>query len=509
MTAGGEALRQRLAYVQLGLVVLTTFGSYGYFHPDEHFQILELVGLKLGLTGPTDLTWEYGRAMRPWLQPAIYYGIARAIRAVGIWDTFWMAWVFRLATALLAWRAASELARAELRHLTDLGDRRAHVLVTSLAPFLPYLFARASSENLSGALLALGYVALVRAMDARRARAFVVAGVLLGLACEVRYQSAFFVIGLGLWAIGVARLRRELALLALGVAATVPVGLLCDRWGYGRWVFAPWEYFRANVVEGAAAGFGREPFVAYLWLPAANVLAPAVVIVSVSCLLAWIRHRRHPLTWGLVAYVVAHSAVSHKEERFMFPVAAFAASMVVLGLSPSAGGATPALAARAGGWLWSRRASLLAKGAYLVGFAALALLAVYPLSWRSAMQVYRWFYRNEVRAPRVFTLTPVEYLPFYMRERWDMVRLSREVCIADQVVDRPSYLVVDPFGPPVDFAALGVRGRHRFTDTPIAALGPTLARVDAWALRAGLPAPRVEWHAIYEIARSGEGCGSP
>jgi hypothetical protein len=204
--------------------------------------------------------------------------------------------------------------------------------------------------------------------------------------------------------------------------------------------------------------------------------------------------------------VVAHSAVSHKEERFMFPVAAFAASMVVLGLSPSAGGATPAFAARIGRWIWARRASVAAKGVWFVGFASLALLAVYPLSWRSAMQVYRWFYRNEVRAPRVFTLTPVEYLPFYMRERWDMVRLSREICIVDQMDARPSYLVIDPFGPPVDFAAMGVRARHRFTDTPILAVGPTLARADAWALRAGLPAPRVEWHAIYAIEPAAAGC---
>ena len=62
-------------YYQLHVVVAVllfltaAFFSYGYHHFDEHFQILEFAGLKLGLTSPEVLPWEYQRQMRPTLHP--------------------------------------------------------------------------------------------------------------------------------------------------------------------------------------------------------------------------------------------------------------------------------------------------------------------------------------------------------------------------------------------------------------------------------------------------------
>ena len=41
------------------ILVLTSVFSLGYFHFDEHFQILEFALLKLNLTTAGNLPWEY------------------------------------------------------------------------------------------------------------------------------------------------------------------------------------------------------------------------------------------------------------------------------------------------------------------------------------------------------------------------------------------------------------------------------------------------------------------
>ena len=58
--------------------------SAGTHDPDEYFQIIEFASTKLSITDTADLTWEYREQMRPWLQPAIYVGAARAAGHFGI-----------------------------------------------------------------------------------------------------------------------------------------------------------------------------------------------------------------------------------------------------------------------------------------------------------------------------------------------------------------------------------------------------------------------------------------
>jgi phosphatidylinositol glycan class B len=52
--------------------------SQGYFHPDEYFQTVEFASYKLGVTAQAELPWEFAERMRPFLQPATYYALARA-----------------------------------------------------------------------------------------------------------------------------------------------------------------------------------------------------------------------------------------------------------------------------------------------------------------------------------------------------------------------------------------------------------------------------------------------
>ena len=60
------------------VVIVTAWFSNLFYFPDEHYQVLEFMGHKLGITPASALPWEFHQRIRPWLQPAIYFRHRRA-----------------------------------------------------------------------------------------------------------------------------------------------------------------------------------------------------------------------------------------------------------------------------------------------------------------------------------------------------------------------------------------------------------------------------------------------
>jgi phosphatidylinositol glycan class B len=89
-----------ISAVVLLAAVFTTIDSY---HPDEHWQTIEFANYKLDHHDISKMAWEFPAKMRPWLQPAIYFLIAKASYTVGIQNSFVIAAFFRLFSAFFAW----------------------------------------------------------------------------------------------------------------------------------------------------------------------------------------------------------------------------------------------------------------------------------------------------------------------------------------------------------------------------------------------------------------------
>ena len=135
------------------------------------------------------------------------------------------------------------------------------------------------------------------------------------------------------WRSFFTRRSSKLGWVVLGGLLALALGVLVDRWGYGEWTFPAWSYFRTNVLEGAAGICGTDPPLSYLWMLPANVFFPALILLLLLAVLAWLRWPRHPLTWTTAPFFVVHNLVSHKEERFLFPMAILATLAGILTLS--------------------------------------------------------------------------------------------------------------------------------------------------------------------------------
>src|SRR4051812_18534372 len=388
MTEPLEASLRRSLVILTLVVIVTAWFSETFYFPDEHYQILEFMAFKLGITLASELPWEFGAHIRPWFQPLVYFLIAKPLVMLGVKDMFVIVFLLRLLTGLFSLSALAMFARAILPTIEGEEEKRAFVRYLPLFGFLPYLFVRTSSETFSAAFFALG---LAVALERRALWRLALAGLVCGLAFESRYQTGLLGLGLFAWLAAVARERfASLAAFVGGGFAALAIGALADHWGYGAWGFPPLGYVDVNLVQGVAAHqFGREPVFAYLYLLPAQIFFAITLVLMAGMVAMWLRNPRHVVSWATLPFVLAHVAIAHKEARFLFPLAILAVSFPVLGFSP-----------RLPRWrgaftrLWSWRGSWPMTAVTALSLLGMVYFAFYPFGLRPHMPMARYLYRH-------------------------------------------------------------------------------------------------------------------
>jgi phosphatidylinositol glycan class B len=491
----------RRSLLILGAVILVTaWFSETFYFPDEHYQILEFMALKLGITQAADLPWEYSARIRPWFQPLIYFLIAKPLMLLGLKDMFAIAFALRLATGLFSLAALAAFVRAVLPTIEGDEERRAFVGYLPLFGFLPYLFVRTASETFSAAFFALG---LALAIDKRSMPRLVLAGLFCGLAFESRYQAGLLGLGLFAWLAVIGRARlTELTTFVGGGTAALAIGALADRWGYGQWVFPPLGYVDVNLFQGLAAHqFGREPVFAYLYLLPAQIFFAISLVLMAAMVCMWLRNFRHPVSWATLPFVLAHVAVAHKEARFLFPIAILATSFPVLGFSPRLGLWRESFAR-----LWSWRHSWIAKGVTAISLLGMAYFAVYPFGVRPHMPMARYLYRHW-QGPIYSLAPPFTSYPMFRPAGFKSQRLRSMAELDARLAEGPVLLMSETPTPPA--LPTNAHATLLYSEFPLARFGSGAMGTDyirgysAFATRHRfLKLLPLHWYTLYRVERS-------
>lgn len=310
---------------------------YGPYHLDELGQIAAFSLYKLGLQPEGDLPWEFAARMRPWLQPAIYAGLMRPVIATAGYhyptiERLTVLTQLPLVTAALV--VMARIVRVPQAPLNPEVWRLGRW--TLLAWFsLPSMLMRHSSEAWSTSLLVIALGLWNWTAGSRRA-ATIAAGFVAGLAFWVRFQVGLFLAPFWLMRfVDAARARQEeelrrLAWFALGTMLAVALNIGIDAWGYGTFDITPLRYVQENLFAGHASEYGREPpwfYVPVLILRTLNPLVWAWLALAM-----WLGRRdpfRRALSLGVVVFVLVHSVIAHKEERFLIPMAGPAALLLL------------------------------------------------------------------------------------------------------------------------------------------------------------------------------------
>ncbi len=317
-------------YLAAALVfMLTAWFSTGYNHFDEHFQVIEFAGLKLGLTEKASLPWEYSCMMRPAIQPLAVCAVYKAVAVAGVTNPFTIAFVIRLLSAMLTFFSIHMVIRLIAPSITSRKLLFTFLLLSFFIWFVPYNSVRFSSETVAGRIFLIG-LAWFLLRHKPTPSAYLVTGMILGLSFITRYQVAFMVIGFAAWLMFIRRAGiRNLAIFIAGILAMVAAGIVIDRWYYDAWVLTSWNYFMQNMILGKAAAFGTSPWWYYIEQTFMNAFPPLSLVYILAVFYYCIRYPKDLLTWCTVPFLLAHFLIPHKEIRFLFPVIGFLPVMII------------------------------------------------------------------------------------------------------------------------------------------------------------------------------------
>lgn len=311
----------------LGLVLrLTAWYEFPNTNwPDEIYQSLEQAHRVVFRYGV--VPWEFREGTRSWLVP----GLLAALMQLTSWVTSSpTAYLAACATALTTVSLAPVW--VTFRSALTLFNLRAAVVAALIVVSwfeLVYFAPKALNEVIAAHCLAAGVMfADAAARDRSESpRAAVGATVMLALASMLRIQLS--IAGFGCFVYLFARMPKTVRIRAVAAGGAVVVALGLLDWVTWTYPFQSYvENVRINVVVGRSANWGTAPWYAYFEVFARAWGWWGLVIIVTACIGARLR----PLfAFAVLAVLLAHMPIAHKEYRFAYPAALLVIMLAALG----------------------------------------------------------------------------------------------------------------------------------------------------------------------------------
>lgn len=329
--------------IQLLLIIATAWVSIGYYHEDEHFQIIEFLSYKLGFGLADDLPWEYRAQLRPWFQISFYYVIYKMLTFLNINDHFHIMFIFRLISGIVGWFSLLYLTKSIVKWDNISLQFIQNILIT-LTGFIPIILVRTSGESLAISFFLIGLSIILSKLKLDEKTdditfswwRLLLAGICFGMAFEFKFQSAVLTLGFLLWLLFISKRKiSEFLIISIGGLLVLVLAAFIDRWGYDEWSFPAWNYFQFNLLSENKNQYGDpHPFFGYLYISIANLALPMVIVYMIAMFFMWFRNKKHVFTWISLLYFVIHCIIENKQLRFLFPLAIMAPFFIIPAFYP-------------------------------------------------------------------------------------------------------------------------------------------------------------------------------
>jgi phosphatidylinositol glycan class B len=322
---------QTVFFFALLIYCLTAYYSNGYYHADEHYQIIEFAGAKLGTNSANEQAWEFEAASRQTIQPAIAFVIFSVLDFFHISDPYTKSFILRLLTAITALLVIRFFIRTMLSSIHE-RYKNIFIFLSYFLWFVPAVNVRFSSETWSGLMFLLA-VAMLHTNRIHDKNRYFIFGLIAGFGFLFRFQTVFLFLGLIIWLLVIQRITiKNILQIAFAGLLVQLVGVLIDFWFYGRFVLTTWEYFRMQIVEDIASEFGTEAWYFYLIKLLTASFWPFGILIALSLIFVLARSPRNWLVWSIFPFLLVHSIIPHKEVRFLLPLVNLLPYLLVFGL---------------------------------------------------------------------------------------------------------------------------------------------------------------------------------
>ena len=128
----------------------SAYHSIGFYHADEHYQILEFANMKLGNSPPNELPWEYSAQIRPVAQVTFAMLTITFLKYLSIVSPYTQVFVLRCLTAILMLLIVFYFIRKTRHFFSNSNTEKFYIISSYFLWFIPFLSVRFSSEIWSG-----------------------------------------------------------------------------------------------------------------------------------------------------------------------------------------------------------------------------------------------------------------------------------------------------------------------------------------------------------------------
>ena len=309
--------------IALAVYLIISLFALHFYSPDEYFQILGFAKYKLGIMPEMSTIWELTSKARSSFQPTIVYSLFKAfdpfIRNLNLNTIIFVNTFLKLASAILSVFCINQFIKAFIPTIENKLYKKWFILLTFFSYLTVFLGVHFSADGTSVSFILLG-LSLSYNINTTNKKDYLT-GFIFGLAFLVRYQDLFLIFGVLSWLllinqssfIRITRICFALLITYLGL------GLCVDRWFYGEWTFAIYNYslwWQKSHLLGTFGG--SEPW--YYYITHSFILLPYGPLYFLSIIVIILYKRRSIITWAIFPYLLVHCLIGHKEMRFLAPV---------------------------------------------------------------------------------------------------------------------------------------------------------------------------------------------
>jgi len=307
--------RRLTLYITLIIGIIVCFFSQGFHHPDEHYSTIELMNtFKTGVAHP-QFGWDVLLQIRSTIQPALYFLIEKIMSLLFVENPFIKSFYFRLFSFSLSTFGLYLFyhSRDFFQNIKNEEESNSVFIFTLLCWFVPYYFARTSSENMS-----IGFFFLAASL-VFRPKFLILSGFLFAMSFATRFQMAIPIGMTFLWLL--YQNKNKFWKMGLNLIIGLTIGLLVmylvDSYLYHGWTFTPWNYFRENILKSRVNEFGVHPWYFYLTKSIEKGAGPIGLVLLFTYFFYLFKNPKSYLIWITTPFWLIHNLIGHKEVRFL------------------------------------------------------------------------------------------------------------------------------------------------------------------------------------------------
>jgi phosphatidylinositol glycan class B len=324
-----------IVIISITVFAITALNSNGFYHADEHYQVLEFAIYKDGINEAKDLAWEFKEKMRSGILPTFAYVFFGLLKTIGIVEPHMQNTLLRLLVAILALFTLFKSTKYIEKNLNITGEKwLLFCALTFLTWFIPFLSVRYTAETLSGLLL------LWIILESNQSKIiWYRIGVLTGLAFIIRFQILFFLVPYLFFILLKNKvIAKNILLLLSSFAIVFCLGVLIDSWFYSELTFTSINYLKIvldGIFDEGENAFGNADKWFYFIELIKAPLYPIGLLYVISVLILWYKEKLNPIVISLLIYILIHTLIDHKEVRFLFPLAYLMPIIVITAVQKS------------------------------------------------------------------------------------------------------------------------------------------------------------------------------